>query len=374
MAADAIDTDQKDSAHKAREFFMISPTYELSAAAESMLEEHPHDLHAKVAFLSRTESYPERPTTVEVIQTHMSFVFLTGQHAYKLKKPVRYEYLDFSTLEARRTDCDEEMRLNRRLARDVYLDVVALTRSPQGELRLGGEGEPVEWLVKMRRLPRELMLDHALREHQLTREDVRRFMHVLIDFYTRAEPAPISAAQYCRRFEHDVITTHRELASPSYGLDRTLQDLVTRGQLAFLERYSSLLGRRAAERRIVEGHGDLRPEHICLGAKPRMIDCLEFNRQWRLVDPSDEIGYFAMECELLGSNWVGEVALETYREHAQDRPPDELVRFYKSCRASLRAKLSAWHLREHLDPAARTKWTDRARRYLDLAARYALPS
>lgn len=352
---------------------MISRTCETGAANDSALQERATDLQAKVNFLSRAESYAERTAAVDVVQTHMSFVFLTERHAYKLKKPVRYEYLDFSTLEARRIDCLEEIRLNRRLARDVYLDVVSLTLGPEGRLQLDGDGEAVEWLVKMRRLPRQLMLDHALRHGLVSRDDVRRFMHVLLEFYARAEPVILSAAQYRRRFEHDILGTHRELAAPDYGLDRTLQDSVTRGQLAFIERSGALLDRRAADRKIVEGHGDLRPEHVCLGPQPCIIDCLEFNPQWRLVDPADEIAYLAMECELAGVHWVGDVALDTYRKHAYDQPPDELVCFYKSCRASLRAKLSAWHLREHLETAARSKWIERARRYLELAGRYASP-
>jgi aminoglycoside phosphotransferase family enzyme len=101
------------------------------------------------------------------------------------------------------------------------------------------------------------------------------------------------------------------------------------------------------------------------------IDCLEFNRDWRLLDPVDEIAYLALECECAGAPWIGDAALEIYREHTGDDPPAALVRFYKSCRASLRAKLSAWHLKDHVDPADRTKWIARAQRYLELAARYA---
>lgn len=350
---------------------MIPGTCQPDALGAELRTGSPTGLEAKVAFLSRRESYSERPSTIEVVQTHMSFVFLTDRHAYKLKKPVRYEFLDFSTLEARRIDCLEELRLNRRLASDVYLDVVALKRSPRGGLQLGGDGETVEHLVKMRRLPREQMLDHALRENRASRDDVRRFMRVVMDFYVAADPVHMGPAQYRRRFEHDILDTHRELASPDYGLARAMQDSVTSGQLAFLDQRSALLDRRAVDRRIVEGHGDLRPEHICLGPQPCVIDCLEFNRQWRLVDPADEIAYLAMECEYAGAQWVGEAAFEAYRERAHDQPSVALIRFYKSCRASLRAKLSAWHLRDHPEPAARAKWIKRARRYLELAAHYA---
>lgn len=353
---------------------MIPRRCHADASCEPPVAARSIDLASKVAFLSRPESYPERPSGVEVVQTHMSFVFLTDHHAYKLKKPVRYEFLDFSTLEARRIDCLEEIRLNRRLARNVYLDVVALTQGPQGRLHLGGDGEALEHLVRMRRLPREQMFDHALRSGRAGETDVRRIVRVLTEFYARAEPARMSAAQYRRRFEHDIDDLRRELASPDYGLDRSLRDSVTNGQIAFLGHHGELLDRRATDQRIVEGHGDLRPEHICLGPEPCVIDCLEFNREWRLVDPADEVAYLAMECEYIGAPWVGEVAFDEYRERARDHPPAELTRFYKSCRASLRAKLSAWHLRDHPDPTDRRKWTERARVYLELAGRYARPS
>ena len=353
---------------------MISRTYHRDAASEPPLPGRAIELPEKVAFLSRAESYPERPSTLEVVQTHNSFVFLTDRHAYKLKKPVRYEFLDFSTLEARRLDCLEEVRLNRRLAHDVYLDVVALTLAPGGGLQLGGDGEAVEWLVKMRRLPRELMLDHAMRERRVSRDEVRRFMRVLDDFYRAARPVEMGPDVYRRRFERDIRANRRELLAADYGLAPALIESITASQLATLERQAPWFDQRVAAGRIVEGHGDLRPEHIFLGAEPVFIDCLEFNRDWRVLDPVDEIAYLALECECAGAPWIGEAALEIYREHAGDDPPPALVRFYKSYRAALRAKLSAWHLKDHPDPADRTKWIARAQRYLDLAARYTLPS
>jgi aminoglycoside phosphotransferase family enzyme len=330
-------------------------------------------LKAKVAFLSRVESYPERPATIGVVQTHMSFVFLTDRHAYKLKKPVRYDFLDFSTLEARRIDCLEEARLNRRLARDVYLDVVALTLGPGRGLQLAGAGEVVEWLVKMRRLPRELMLDHALREGRVSREDVRRFMRVLADFYRAAEPVAMDPGVYRERFERDIRANHRELLAADYGLSPAIIEDITASQLATLEREAASFDRRVAGGRIVEGHGDLRPEHVFLGREPVFIDCLEFNREWRLLDPVDEIAYLSLECEYAGAPWIGEVAFETYCECTGDDPSAALVRFYKSYRATLRAKLSAWHLKDHPDPADQRKWSARTQRYLGLAQSYSAP-
>ena len=331
-------------------------------------------LREKVAHLSRPESYPEKTAAVEVVQTHMSCVFLTDRHAWKLKKPVRHDFLDFSTLEARRADCEEELRLNRRLARDVYLEIVPLAVTPEGAMRVGGDGEVVEWLVKMRRLPAQLMLDHAIRHGNVARHDVRRFALVLGDFYRHAEPIAMEAAQYRQRFERDIRANHLGLSAPEYSISLDLVQSITARQLAFLEQEASSLDRRVTQGKIVEGHGDLRPEHVCLEPEPLFIDCLEFNRDWRVLDPADELAYLSMECEVAGAPWIGEVAFETYREATGDDPPLALVRFYKAYRASVRAKLSAWHLKDHPDPADQGKWIARARRYLELADRYATPA
>src|SRR3989338_3277770 len=110
------------------------------------------DQEAKVAFLRQPQAYPEKPARIETIETHMSWVFLTPQHAYKLKKPVRYDYLDFSTVAARKKNCEEERRLNQRLAPGVYLNVIPLTLDSDGAMRLGEPGEILDWLVMMRRL------------------------------------------------------------------------------------------------------------------------------------------------------------------------------------------------------------------------------
>jgi aminoglycoside phosphotransferase family enzyme len=179
---------------------------------------------------------------------------------------------------------------------------------------------------------------------------------------------------YRQRFERDIRANRRELLAADYELAQTLIESIAACQLATLERQAASFDRRVAAGKIVEGHGDLRPEHVFLGPEPVFIDCLEFNRDWRLLDPVDEIAYLALECECAGAPWIGEAALEIYREHTRDDAPAALVRFYKSCRATLRAKLSAWHLKDHPDPADRTKWIARAQRYLELARRYASPS
>ena len=336
---------------------------------------HPHaqapiDLEAKLAFLGRPDAYPEATSRVEAVETHMSWVFLTDARAYKLKKPVRYDYLDFSTAEARRFDCEEEVRLNRRLAPEVYLGVLPLVRDAAGRLRLGGEGEAVDWLVQMRRLPAGRMLDQLLRGAGVTQAEIGRLARRLAGFYATAPAEAVAPADYRKILGARIEDNRRELASPEFGLDPELPERLARHQLDFLQAHADLFDRRVREGRVVEGHGDLRPEHVCLLDEPVVIDCLEFNRAFRVLDPADELGYLALECERLQAPQVGRWLLGAYAEASGDVPPAALIDFYQSCRATLRAKLALWHLRDDGRHPPGT-WVATARAYLELAQRHA---
>lgn len=325
-------------------------------------------LAAKVAFLRRAESYPHNPRGVETVQTHMSWVFLTDDRVYKLKKPVRTDLLDFSTLELRRLACRRELRLNRRLAPGVYLGVVPLTLDRQGRLHLGGgltERTVVEWLVEMRRLPAESMLDRKIALGTLTEEEVGRVGSILVRFYQAAPPVQMTERAYRRRYRDDVEESRRQLCIPLDTLPQDRVHEIADALLAALDRCGDLLDERVAGRRILEAHGDLRPQHVCLTEPPVVIDCLEFRRDLRLLDPVDELAYLSLECERLGAAWAGDRLLAVYEKGTGDRPSPALVTFYKAFRAFLRGKIAYLHIREPGDPAP---WTALAKRYLGLAA------
>lgn len=324
-------------------------------------------LAAKIEFLKRPESYPDRPRKVEAVETHMSWVFLTENYAYKLKKPVRYEFLDFSTVDARHHDCEEEIRLNRRLARDVYIGVLPLTADADGNIFLGGDNTAIDWLVKMRRLPTEKMLDYEINTQTVNKTEITRFALMLARFYKGSPPIEISLSEYKQRFEAEIQDNLRVLTTPAYGLPIDLPPGVCAAQLDFLKRESELFGRRVQEGKIIEAHGDLRPEHICLEAEPLIIDSLEFKREFRILDPVDELSFLALECERLSAPpFVADLIFETYIRITGDTPQEHLVNFYKSCRAGLRAKLAIRHLREPEMPDI-SKWRNLAKRYLDMA-------
>ncbi|WP_018863435.1 hypothetical protein [Thioalkalivibrio sp. ARh3] len=324
----------------------------------------------KVAFLRRPEAYPaERPARVEVIETHMSWVFLTGRHVYKLKKPVRYAFLDFSTLAARGRDCTAEVRLNRRLAPDTYLGAIPLNRDAAGRLNLDGDGDTVDWLVQMRRLPAERMLDQVIREGRLQEVDLERLGARLAAFYAGCEPVALTAEGYRHRLLETVRGTLEALLESVPEQDRARIERILQAQTALLKEAPALFDARVAQGRIVEGHGDLRPEHVCLTPEPVVFDCLEFNRELRTLDAADELAFLAMECERLGAPEVGRVLFRVYGEHSGDWPEARLLAFYKCGQACVRAKLALWHIFE-LPRREWEPWRAKAAEYLALADGY----
>jgi len=314
-----------------------------------------------VAALRLPSSYPDPVTRVDAVETHMSWVFLTDAHAYKLKKPIRTPLIDHTTIIARRRACETELLLNRRLAHSVYLAVVPVVRETH-ELRVdGGRGEVVDWLVKMRRLPADRMLDERIRQRAVGEDDVDWVAATLARFFAGAERVAIDGCSYRERIAADIADKRASLAQPRYGLDVAEVDAVYAGQHDWLARHGALLEDRAAQ--VVDGHGDLRPEHVCLERPPVVIDCLEFNERLRELDPVSELAFLSLECRRLGAGWIGERLLAGYAAQTGDRPPAELIGFYQSHHALIRAAIAVWHLDDDSQDRSEV-WHDRAHGYL----------
>src|SRR6516164_12461 len=320
----------------------------------------------KVAFLSRGDAY--RPSVAEVArrETHMSHVFLAGDQVFKLKKPVRFPYLDFSTLQRRESACRAEIELNRRLAPDVYRAVVPLVRSATS-LAIGDGGEVVDWLVVMKRLDENQMLDRVIAAGQLQRWQIDRLASTLVQFYRRAPTSLASPAAHIANLARGIAYNRRILFDPRFHLPLGRVRHVDGVLRRFLKERHCLLAERVRARHIIDGHGDLRPEHIWLGDPVRIIDCLEFNRSLRAVDPFDEIAFLSLECERLGAVWAGEYIRRRIAAGLRDGRSAELFLFYRCHRATLRARLAIAHLFEP-NPRTPQKWPRLAREYLRIAA------
>ncbi len=323
-------------------------------------------LEDKVAFLSEPGAYAGTVRSIESLESHMSFVFLVDGLVYKLKKPVRFPYLDFSTLERRAAACRAEYRLNRRLARHVYLAVVPLTVSPSG-LAIDGDGAVVDWLVVMRRLDAESNLESAVLARCLAPPDADRVAATLKHFYRRARRVRMLPERYVADWRHAADYNRRVLCDPRFNLPAGRIARIVAVLRAFLADHAVLLERRVRAGRIIDAHGDLRPEHIWLTNPVMIIDCLEFDPRLRALDPLDEVAFLHLECERLGAAWVGERIRRRLSALLGEDRSSGLFLFYRIQRAMMRARLSIAHL---LDATPRTpeKWPRQARGYLQLAA------
>jgi aminoglycoside phosphotransferase family enzyme len=344
----------------------MNPTRQIGVAA-NLIGDGFASLNEKVAFLSSPRNYPD-VRNVEIRQTHMSWVFLTDKAAWKLKKPVRTEYVDLSTPKARQRNCLREVRLNRRLAKDVYIGVETLTMDREGNFRLHGRGKIVDWLVHMRRLPADRMLDNLIACDNVSEQDIIKLACVLANFHTKLAPARMTPEQYRKRLAADLESARRDLTRTEYGICRDPAESVIRSELEFLEENRYLFDARVRQGKIVEGHGDLRPEHVCLETQPVIIDCLEFNRSLRILDAVSELSFLALECERLGAPEIGKRILNAYSEQADDRPANALLEFYRAYHACVRAKIAIWHLNDD-NIQDRAAWVAKAEQYLRMAAR-----
>lgn len=323
----------------------------------------------KVEFLKQPDSYYEDNSIIDTIETHLSSVFLTDRHAYKIKKPVAFSFLNFSHIASRFLNCQKELELNRQLAPDVYLDVVPMIQSrPHHFYPIGWtqKGKIVDWLVKMRQFPREKTLDNAILRNKIDRTLLTKAAHTLINFYQDAKPLALSPYEYKHQLCQSIDENHQSLSKPEYQFNQAVIREIHEAQMHQLNVLSDYLTQRVIQGRIIECHGDLRPEHICLISPPVFIDRLEFNIRLRIMDAVAELSYLSLECELLGKPEIGEFFLKIYQQEFDDIPDPKLVEFYKSYKACLRARISAWHL-DDAQIINQEKWHKKANAYLNLA-------
>jgi len=335
--------------------------------------EPPISTRRKLAFLRRAESYPETAgEAVEVIETHFAWIFLTASHAYKMKKPERHVW-DYSSLDVRERGCRAELRLNRRLAPSVYLDVVPLTCKPDGELHLGRGGRVVDWLIKMRRLSADRALDTSFRSTGcVSAREQSGVIALLSRFYRTADRRPLSADSYLRSLRSRSTRNGKDLGAPELRVNRMWVEEIVRIQQQYVRENPLLLAARASH--LVEGHGDLRPEHIFLDSPagvPCVIDCLEFDAGLRRLDPAEELAFLMLECHRLGAHDFAENLGRGVLDSLQDAVSRGLVHFYMSCQALNRAKVAAWHLRDRRGARRARHWRSRTESYLSDADHYA---
>jgi aminoglycoside phosphotransferase family enzyme len=334
------------------------------------------ELPPLVQALLKGDAYPENPRHVDLTQTQMSFVFLLGDFAYKVKKPVNLGYLDFTTLEKRRFFCQQEVELNSRLAPEVYLGVVEVTQN-EGRFSVGGTGDVVEYAVKMRQLPRERCLDKLLARDQATPAMLVKVAHKLVKFHQSSrfdEEISIYGD-----IETIVQNTEENFAQTTkyikVSLSQEKYDRIRSYTTSFIESQTPLFKRRIEEDRIRDCHGDLHSAHICFGDEVYIFDCIEFNDRFRYCDVASEIAFLAMDLDVHGYPHLANYFVEAYVALSGDRELEQLLNFYKCYRAYVRGKVESFKLDDpHISEEEKSQVLGIAGRYFELAESYALRS
>lgn len=327
--------------------------------------------HSKAVheFLLSTQAYPDRPSHVELKETHISWVYLTDRFVYKQKKPVQFQFLDFSTLELRKQFCEQEVALNQRFSPEIYLGVVPVSLVA-GHYQLKSGANAVEWLVKMKKLDENNTLENLIRTQQLTPRQIKRLAERLTDFYTGQAPAMLRSNDFVQNLRNHIQANRNDLliALPQH---ESLIQFVTNAQLRCLSLETDAFVQRVADGRVVDGHGDLRPEHIYYRrGQPAIIDCIEFNEEYRTNDVIDELAFLAMECDRLGNHDIGQSIEQAYLKSSSDDSQPFLANFYKCYRACVRAKVAALRANQSANNA-QAQARQLAQEYLQLARNYA---
>jgi aminoglycoside phosphotransferase family enzyme len=321
--------------------------------------------------LMKPEAYDEDPSSIELVQTHISFVFLTRKFVYKVKKAVDFGFLDFTTLEKRRFFCEKELELNRRLCGDMYLEVVPINRS--NIIRIKGEGETVEYAVKMKRMPQERMMSRLLEESKVDNGLVDRIAKVIADFHSKAETnrriskfgsLAIIETNWKENFEQTEEFVGKTISMKDFKLiHERISD--------FMKRSVPLFEKRIAEHRVRDCHGDIHSGNIFVTNGSYIFDAIEFNERFRYSDVAADVAFLAMDLDFRERPDLADFFVKTYIRYSGDQELMKLLTFYKCYRAYVRGKVVSFKLK---DPNVRSKENNIARKearaYFKLAAAY----
>ena len=327
-----------------------------------------------VEALLKPQAYPHEPQEIELVQTQMSFLFLTGEYVYKVKKPVNLGYLDYTTLEKRRFFCHQEVELNGRLCPGAYLGVVAITEE-KGEIHIEGEGSIIEYAVKMRQLPQNRMMDALLLNGQVNQQMVNKVADKLANFHQKAQTNPEIAAfgrlsairQNC---DENFVQAEKYIG---ISIPPAAYNRIKSYTCDFIRDNSSLFGKRVRERKIRDCHGDLHAAHICFTDDICIYDCIEFNDRFRYCDVASEVAFLAMDLDRYQRADLSRHFVNTYVELSHDEELLRLLDFYKCYRAYVRGKVESFKLDDpYIPEQEKAKVLAVARRYFELAESYIL--
>ena len=321
--------------------------------------------------LMKPDAYDEDPGSIEVVQTHISVVFLTKRFVYKVKKAVNFGFLDFTTLEKRRFFCEKELELNRRLCGDMYVEVVPINKA--SIIKIKGEGKTVEYAVKMKRMPQEKIMSRLLEENKVDGKLIDRIAEIIADFHSKAKTnSRISEfgslatvrANWKENFEQTEEFIGKTISAEDFKLIRgKVED--------FMEKNTALFKKRMAENRVRDCHGDIHSGNIFITDKIYIFDAIEFNERFRYSDVAADVAFLAMDLDFKKRTDLSNIFIKRYSEYSGDQELMKLLPFYKCYRACVRGKVTSFKLNDpHINAEEKNAATNEANAYFKLATIY----
>lgn len=316
---------------------------------------------------------PDKTEMVSLIQTHISIVFLTDKFVYKIKKPVNFGFLDFSTLKKRHYYCHQEIILNRRLSKEIYIGVLPIIYDGKN-YRMGiGEGRIVEYAVKMKRLPDEMLMKSVFFRGELKGEHLKKIAKVLARFHRNARNS--SDINKFGKPEIFKINTDENFKQVQKYIGTTIQkrdfDTLKRWTENFYNSNVALFMSRINSEKIRDCHGDLHMEHVCLTENLPIFDCIEFNNRFRYTDIIADIAFLLMDLEYHGGNTLSKRLWDFYKEIANEHDVNSLLDFYKIYRAIVRGKVNSFQLDDaNIGMEKKEETIETSRKYFQLARSY----
>lgn len=311
---------------------------------------------------------------LNIVHTHISMVFVADDKAIKVKKPVDFGFLDFTTLDRRHFFCHQELILNKRLAKDIYLDIFPI-RVKKGKYSIGGgPGEIVDYAVVMKRIPEESLMKNRLIKGELKEQDLERIARLLADFHLNARSN--EKISYYGRPEAFKVNTDENFEQTEKYIGLTISRetwLHLKGWTEnFYKRMNDLFLQRISTKKIRDCHGDLHMEHIALmDDKIVIIDCIEFNERFRYGDILNDIAFLIMDMEYNGYYRESNIIWNYYSHYAEEKHSIDLLSFYKVYRAYVRGKVLSFQIDGTDSYEERQKIISKAKKYFELAHEYA---
>ena len=322
--------------------------------------------------LMKPEAYEEDADQIEMVQTHISFVFLTKNFVYKVKKPVNFGFLDFSTLEKRRFFCEKELKLNKRLCDDMYLEVVPINKAET--IKIKGKGETVEYALKMKRMPQEKIMTRLLEEGKVDEKLIEKIAKIIAQVHAKAETnkeisqfgsLAIVKTNWDENFDQTRNVVDKTISAADFKL---LSEKIG----AFMTKNLPLFEKRIVEGKVRDCHGDIHSGNIFVADKVYIFDAIEFNDRFRYSDVAADIAFLAMDLDFKGRTDLSDFLIEKYVEYSKDNELRELLLFYKCYRAYVRGKVVGFRLSDpNVGAKEKEAGADEAKAYFKLAGAYA---